>query len=513
MNMRVFGLASSCFLAFASASALAPSIALAQDTGAPVVEELSPDQRYKALEAIRKDARTPAQMQEAIAGYQALADLGHARSAFRLGNIFYRGTMVKADEARGIENYRKAAEAGYDQAWRYLGNSLLDVGQGEAALHAFEQARAAGVTGFELNEAKAHLRRRFGSLSDPKAGLEALQTLSAAGDEKAQMELAKTYADPRSGFADYGAAREVLEGLVAIGDANAMSRLAGLYKSGLGVKRSYPKATELYLQAVEAGYDVAVLSAVDMLSRRGKWTEAYDRLTQAVENRVDYAEVALADAHIRRLVGPHSDRALGRQLIAEGIERKDLRFVILALDLYADWQKPGVDPALLIEEAKAAADTGNGDAAAALLRVSRARPKLVDGLGKSRVELLAGYGDTLRASTKIEEEVRLIIDKNPISKARQLLLEKMAEADDIDHYNMLVATSRADRNIYIYLVQRHLADAGKFRGRANGYLTTGTLNSMLRFCGENGYRDECKHGPLRGTAVRLMSASLALNES
>jgi hypothetical protein len=93
-------------------------------------------------------------------------------------------------------------------------------------------------------------------------------------------------------------------------------------------------------------------------------------------------------------------------------------------------------------------------------------------------------------------------------------LRKLLAGSDFEtYYSTLVGVSRSDRNAYVYLVQHELSQAGVYKGQPNGLLNSGTLRSILAFCAENGYAQECEHGPLRGTAVRLFSASLAMRNS
>ncbi|CUH82680.1 tetratricopeptide repeat protein [Tropicibacter naphthalenivorans] len=482
----------------------------AQAQGAPVAqEEPSLDQRYKAVEERRKAARLLPEMQSIIADYQALADAGHARSAFRLGNIFYRGTLVPADPARGTDRYRQAAELGMDDAWRYLGNALLAQDRGEAALEAFGNASKAGVTGWELSAAKAHLTRRFGTRSAPAEGLAMLQTLADGGDDKARMELAKVRANASSGFADFDAARALLEEMAQSGDAEALSRLARLYRSGLGVPRDYARANALYLQAAAAGQGGALLSAAEMEMRRGLYSRARTTLNKAMEADVEGAALALAEAELRRNLGSRSDPAAGTALIRDGLDRQDLDFALLALDLMGDRLTPGVPAPEVLEMVERAADTGSSQAALALIRVSRERPRLVPGLGARRVPWLTKYSDQLPEEARIEEEIRLLVAVNAPAKARRLVQQRVAQADAALVDVTLVAAWRADRNVYIHAVQAELTRLGMYAGRLNGRLTGATLGAMLRFCRQEGFAEQCQHGPLGGTAVRLVSAALA----
>ncbi|MBP0483083.1 tetratricopeptide repeat protein [Sagittula salina] len=492
-------------LAPAATHAQEHRVAMTQEQPTQAAQTLN--SRYKAVERLRKQARDTEQMQAVLEGYAGLAKEGHARSAFRMGNIFYRGTMTAPDAARGIDSYRKAAKLGYAPAWRYLAVALLSVGEGEAAFDAFAKARAAGIVGFDLIVAKAHLRHSFGGLSDPEAGLALLQTLTAAGDGRARMELGKTLSDAGSGFADFAAARRIFEELAGKGHGEATMRLAGLYRGGLGVPRHYPTAQVLYERAARSGVEGARLKVAEMQIRRGLFGNARRTLEHAVTDRVEGAEVALIDAEIRRQLGSRSDRAAALAALEEGLKSQDPRYGVLALELLSDHVPVSLDRDVVVAQVRAAADHGHGDSAAALLRAARLVPGL--GLRAQRPALLESYRDLLRDATRTGEEVRIIMDSQPRSKAREMIAERLDEASPEVAYDVMSAVARADRNDFIWLVQSEFKRRGNYSGHLTGTLTGSTLRAMLRFCAAEGYLDECRHGPLRGTAMRLMSASLA----
>ncbi len=469
-------------------------------------------QLYKQTEEIRKAARTQDDMQEVISVYQRLAEQGHARSAFRLGNIYFRGTLVDREPELGLQYYESAATMGFDPAWRYLGVALLSEERGEEAFEALDKASEAGITGFELIFAKSHLRRKFGRYSDPEEGLTLLKAIAKGGDVKPKIELAKVYSDPRTGFANYESAFDVLKPLADSGEPAALQRVAKLYQSGLGVRRSYPKASDYYFQAAEAGQSDALLGAAEMEVRRGKPSNGRTTLERAIETGVEGADLQLANGHIRGMLGSKSDRSLGVSMIKEGVEKGDPRYIALALNLRADNFKLGFDSKALLEKLEPFANSGNASAAASFLRFVRQKPRLSGNYASQREALINRYADTLSEATLAEEKARFIIDTQSTRAARAALSKMLSEASADEYYDLMVGVSRADKNVYTYLIQSELAQLGAYSGKKNGRLTKKTLNSVVRFCRDSGFRDECQHGPLRGSAVRMVSAALATRQ-
>lgn len=473
-------------------------------------DEADNDDIYRIAEIARKAATTRQQMATVVATYEELASLDHARSAFRLGNILSRGTLVDEDADRGIAYYRQAASLGFTAAWRYVGTELLAQGQGTEALAAFESGLAAGETGFEVIMAKAHFAEDFGPASDPAKGIALLQTAASTGDIAATVELARIYAEPQTGFADFEKARLLAEPLAERNDPDALWILARLYQSGHGVERNYAMANSLYLKAADAGEPRALLRAADMEIRRGLNTRAYNRLMSAAANRVEGAELALAEAHIMGRLAKHSNRETGRKIIADGIERGDLDSVLLALDLRAERVRLGFDYAQLVSTAESAADRGNVFAAETLLRFARDCPGLVPNALARREAYLERYGPKMRPHAVAQERIHLTLDTKPRRAALAQIKAEIQEAEGQTLYHMLVGLSRADRNAYVYFLQSELAALGAYNGKVNGLLTGKTLRRILAFCAQEGYADECRHGPLRGTAVRLVAASIAM---
>lgn len=480
----------------------------------PLVENDEADNNalYRIAELSREAATTSDEMKLVISAYEDLAAAGHSRAAFRLGNIFYRGTLASVDRERAVTYYQKAGENGLPEGWRYLGIALSDLNRGEEALEAYEVASALGVEGFEISVAKGHLRDEFGTRSNPQVGHRLLDRLASTGDESAIIELAKLYSNSSSGFANFKRARALAHPFAENGDVNALMMIAGMHRSGQGGPRDYRAAADYYQRAIDAGESSAIPRAAEAEIRSGLFTKARQRLETAAAERKPGAVHALAEAHVRQELGSGSDGQLGRQMVLDGVLNSDLRFVVLALELWAENYKIDFDINTLIKKVENAANAGDPGAAAALLQFARAQPQLMAPALERRREYLDRFAKVLRSSVLAEETARLIVETNSHSKARSILRDKLRDADRYDYYDLLVGISRADRNIYLSLLQSELAKRGVYRGRNHGMLTSGTARAILRFCAQNGYKDECEHGPLGGTAVRLVSASLAMQQ-
>lgn len=441
---------------------------------------------------------------------QVLVKQGDAKAMELLALLYVEGRGVTRDLGRAIELYREAAEAGSDKALLYKAKTEVDAGLPEDAFASFQEAVAKRVDGAELLLARAHIRGELGALSDPATGQDMLQTLADSGaDDRAQLELAKVYSNIEVGETDFSKSRELLEPLAAAGDAQALEQLARLYRSGLGVERDYDRAISLYHAAAKAGSTRALLYAAQLELIRGKLEEARASLTEAVAKGVEGADLELAQAMARNSFRERSDRAKGVSLLKDGVVDGDIEYVLTSLDLLSEGRLIVMDVEELMRLAETEADAGNTRAAEALIRFTRKRPSLLSDAWARRTDYLQRYEDILSDRFRVEETVRYkIADLGPIKS--RAALEEMLEASDSDvYYAALVAISRADSNAYTYIIQKTLRDLGFRPGSANGRMTTATVRAIMAFCAKQGYKEECLHGPLGGTAVRLMASSLA----
>lgn len=463
---------------------------------------------YSALEEDRRAAETPQAMAAIIPAYDALAAAGHARSAFRLGNIFTRGTLIEADAARGIAYLQLAADLGFEEAWRYLGDALLDDGQPEAALAAFEEAQAAGITGYEVTVARAHLQRDFGAASDPRKGIALLDQLAALGDRRGQIELAKALANPSYGVADFDRARTVLEPLAEADDPEALFQLARLYRSGLGVTRSIPRANALYLASADAGNGRALIEAADMERRRGLLSTSRATLQRAVTENVPSADLALARALVENHFDNDADRPRGVRILQDNVEQGRPEHALLAMNLLSDWRPVAIPAESLIQIAEAEADSGDMRAAQTLLRFVRERRGLVHNARQRQADYIERYSDILPADLLAAEKVLLTVDRNRGRNVGVPVLEHLNTLSDSEYNSALFAVARENENAYTYVLQSELKRLGFYSGRLSGNMTRSTLQAVLRLCRDGGYAEECKDGPLTSTAMRLVVATL-----
>ena len=235
-------------MAYADPESDHTDFAKAAELAVPLYESGEIEQRvvYSIAERARSAAATEADMNLVISLFDDLAQEGHPRAAFRLGNIFTRGTLTEPDAERGIDYLRQSAELGFTPAWRYLGAELLRHDRGDEARVAFDAAIEAGESGFEVILAKAHIDRKFGDASDPRVGVALLEGLAAEGDTAAQVQAAQMYANPESGLADYEKAYALAEPLVTDSNMDALWLMAGLYQNGQGIARCGPRCARYF---------------------------------------------------------------------------------------------------------------------------------------------------------------------------------------------------------------------------------------------------------------------------
>lgn len=222
---------------------------------------------------------------------QELAELGDAKAAFLLANIYYQGLETSQDDQRGLFWDQIAAEKGHPESAYRLGLAY-QLGQGVSqnnskARHWYQQAALAqhpraqkllanmfetGAAG-EQNPARAYqwymraaqqgladAQLKVGSMLLDGRGVEAnrasaqhwIRKAATAGNANAQVALGVmlTETDPPESLSWYERSAEQ-------GNGVALQNLALVYYVGQGVEADHVRAVELAQQAVEVGNEEA----------------------------------------------------------------------------------------------------------------------------------------------------------------------------------------------------------------------------------------------------------------
>ena len=109
-----------CFGVFGAA------FAETEATKAPGDETSAAELTAEGLYRAGKEARDAEDYGKALEYYQAAADLGYSEAIKEIGNLYYFGLGVEPDDAKAFEYYQRAADLGNFNAVNNLGNCYLE---------------------------------------------------------------------------------------------------------------------------------------------------------------------------------------------------------------------------------------------------------------------------------------------------------------------------------------------------------------------------------------------------
>ena len=200
---------------------------------------------------------------EAFQRFEHLAGDGgeHQATAMnKLGVCYKRGRGVVKDEAKAVEWYTKAADAGDTNAMCNLGfcfNNGEGVGKDEAkAVEWYTKAAEAGNIYAFLLLGFCYMNGKGVGKDEAKA-VEWHTKAAEAGDSTAMFSLGICFKNGKGVGKDEAKAVEWHTKAADAGDTNAMFNLGFCYRNGIGVGKDEAKAFEWYTKAVEAGNSAA----------------------------------------------------------------------------------------------------------------------------------------------------------------------------------------------------------------------------------------------------------------
>lgn len=149
---------------------------------------------------------------EALKEMHRMADGGDAQTQMVLGNLYYRGEVIKQDLPQAVELFLKAAAGGHVEAQYALG--MINY-------------RGEGVA------------------RDPRRAAGWLKQAAAQGHIRAQVLLARIYYNGETGVKEMELAKEYFQMAADAGDPAAQYFLGRMYERGDGVVKS-PSAAALW---------------------------------------------------------------------------------------------------------------------------------------------------------------------------------------------------------------------------------------------------------------------------
>ncbi|AQS47770.1 hypothetical protein BMG03_08110 [Thioclava nitratireducens] len=409
-----------------------------------------------------------------VAGGAVQAEETQPDTTARAHDLIWGTPKVPADPETGLAMLERAASEGNAQAARMAGELLLWGGPVPT-----DRARA----------------------------MELLSQAADAGDAGAARVLGEQllggWVLPR----DTDRGRALLEAQVKSGNRDAAIKLGEAYLYGIGVPRNREKARDLFETATEAGDATGLWKfGEEMMWSQRDPAAAETMLQRAGAAGIGSAYATLAEGAMYGYLGSgkvsrakfdgyaKAARAAGN----ERIEVLDATRRIWGISMRGDGK-------MAVAQLREAAEAGNRTAArylVGLLRDGNAYNVRRDPKGASTFleahadlftpEERANYEMTIRAAMHRHDA-----DFAPLVGEIAPAMAKMSAAEARDLF-------KANPRLAVYLIQKHLAKQGLYRGPLDGFAGRGTLRAMERACGEMPGDMACRDGVLAPEIVGAM---------
>ena len=284
---------------------------------------------------------------EAAAQYAAADRAGYTPATASLAALYANGQGVKADLARSLDLFRRAANAG--DANGYLGVGLLSLRSQPPnyaqALDAFNRAARMGSREAGTYLGEMYLSGQGVAMNQPLA-LTLLQKSADAGDPEAQLYLGLMYYQGWGVDRDRAKAARLLGNPAQLNYPQAAELLGRMYEDGDGgLPQSDEAALEWYLAAANAGDPVAMAKAGDMLEDQHKDDEAVMWWRKAAPLGVADAQVDLGVAYLVGQGGLKKDPLAAVGWFQKAAAQKNRMGQVYLADAYRDGNGIARDPA------------------------------------------------------------------------------------------------------------------------------------------------------------------------
>ena len=288
--------------------------------------EPTQDDIYNAIVRDYRDDNTPAERRDILQRMEALAADGHTQAAIFAGNLYRQGYGVPVDQRKALEWYRKAAEAGDENA--YLGLALaaeeLDDHGGYSPEEVFDYMRRASEA-TPSSVAHIHLGSFYGEgfgvprdVAKAEAEYRKAEELGATGVEA---QIAELHADPQKPNFDPDKALALYRKAIADGNINVGFRVAHLVSGRVdGVEARPQVAAEALQPLVDEGDERAAFLQGRLYADPESAIFDAERARQILDqSESGPAATALADMYAAD--GPQQDLALAESYYLKSIER------------------------------------------------------------------------------------------------------------------------------------------------------------------------------------------------
>ena len=235
---------------------------------------------------------------DAAEWYQKAAEQGYIEAQRWLGNMYYSGELGEHDYSSALKYYTMAAEQGDASSQEMLGRMYRDgTGVVQNYIQAMEWYQKAAAQGEVIAQrAIGHLYREGEGVSkDYQEAVAWFKKAAAQGDKDSQMMLGIVWSDGGFGIEqDYNEAFTWYQKAAEQGDIHSQMNIGYMYEKGLGVEQDYEMAAKWYTQAAEKG-NATAQNNLALLYEHGKGVpknhkKAIELLYCAIENGSSSAE-------------------------------------------------------------------------------------------------------------------------------------------------------------------------------------------------------------------------------
>jgi TPR repeat protein len=191
--------------------------------------------------------------------HEAALDARDTHAMYALANAYLAGVGTPAREHLARHWFTQAAEKGFPEAMRSLGDlarqKMNDSSFGEALIW-YQQAVDAGSLNARVDIGMMY-EFGWGVQRDSSVALRWYQSAARAGCPRGMVSLGRSYQEGIGVPRDHEQAMAWYLKAARAGSAEAMNRIGVLYDNGLGVRKSHAKARRWYRRAEKAGSTLA----------------------------------------------------------------------------------------------------------------------------------------------------------------------------------------------------------------------------------------------------------------
>jgi hypothetical protein len=191
--------------------------------------------------------------------HEAALDARDTHAMYALANAYLSGVGTPAREHLARHWFTEAAEKGFPEAMRSLGDlarqKMNDSSYGEALIW-YQQAVDAGSLNARVDIGTMY-EFGWGVERNPTTALQWYRSAAQAGLPRGLFAIGQSYQKGVGVAQDYDQAMEWYLRAAQAGSADAMNSIGVLYDNGLGVRKSHAKARRWYKRADKAGSTLA----------------------------------------------------------------------------------------------------------------------------------------------------------------------------------------------------------------------------------------------------------------